>query len=75
MKSIHLRTINWSAQFGSVGGSYYDRVAEVYAPSETKEIDIGNELISKGWRKVETNNGIAVFEKEKHIVRVFRIWG
>lgn len=75
MKSVRVSAIKWSANFERVNGSYYDYAAEIYAPSEPKEVEICDELLSKGWRKIETNNGIIIFEKDRHILRIFRIWG
>lgn len=75
MKSITISAIKWSTDFERVNGNYYDYAAEIYSPSESKEKEINSELLSKGWRKIETNNGITVFEKERHVLRIFRVWG
>jgi hypothetical protein len=74
MKSSRFKSINWVAEFEPINGSYYDYVAEIYSPSEAKEKDICNELLKKGWRKIETGNGILVFEKDRHVIRIFPIW-
>lgn len=75
MKRITISALKWSAQFERANGSYYDYAAEIYAPSETKEREICRELVSKGWRNIETSNSILlVYEKERHIIRIFRIW-
>lgn len=75
MKSITISALKWTERFESVKGSYYDSVAEIYAPSEIKEKEICNELFSKGWRNIETTNTILLlFEKERHVIRIYRIW-
>ncbi|MCR6108656.1 hypothetical protein HXA34_20385 [Salipaludibacillus agaradhaerens] len=75
MKYITISALKWSEQFNRVNGSYYDYAAEIYAPSEAKEREIRNELFSKGWRAIETKNTILLlFEKERHIIRIFRLW-
>ncbi|MGX1266634.1 hypothetical protein RKD55_004578 [Rossellomorea marisflavi] len=75
MKSVMISAIKWAAKFEQADGSYYDYVADAYSPSETKEKEITSELLSKGWRKIDTNNGMTVFEKERHVLRISRIWG
>lgn len=74
MKSVYLNTIKWSASFEDVDGSYYDHVAELYSTSKYVEDGIRNDLINQGWREIKTNNGIKVFEKERHIVRIYRLY-
>ncbi|KMK75412.1 hypothetical protein [Alkalihalobacillus pseudalcaliphilus] len=74
MKYIYLKTINWSERFESVKGSYYDYVATIYASSKEKEKEIIEELTLKGFREIKTNNGILVFEKHRHVVRLWRFY-
>lgn len=74
MKKILISAIKWTAEFDSVKGSYYDKAAEIYSPSESKEKEIVNELVLKGWRKIETDNGILVFEKDRHVIRIYSVW-
>ncbi|GAB2553556.1 hypothetical protein [Gracilibacillus alcaliphilus] len=75
LKSIRLKSINWNEEFHESMGSYYDYVAEVYSPSEVKHKEMCKELINKGWVNVKTNIGITVYLKNRHIIRIFPIWG
>ncbi|WP_142301356.1 hypothetical protein [Shouchella clausii] len=74
MKSIYIKAINWAEKFEEVDGSYYDYVANVYATSKEKKKEIIDELLRKSWRKINTNNDIIVFEKDKHIIRLYRLY-
>lgn len=74
MKSIYIKAINWAEKFEEVDGSYYDYVASVYASSKEKKKEIMDELLRKGWEKIDTNTGIVVFEKDKHIIRLYRLY-
>lgn len=74
MKYVRIGIIEWVEKFKEVKGSYYDYVAEIYSTSKLKEDMIRGELKSKGWREIETNNDIAVFEKDRHVIRIFKLW-
>lgn len=75
LKHIRLACINYNEQFEDVNGSYYDYVATFASLSAAKEQAMKNELIRKGWREIPTTNGVIVFEQERHVVRILRIWG
>lgn len=74
MKYVYLKTFRWSEKFKEVKGSYYDYVAEILAFSKEREDSIRNDLLNQGFREIKTNNGILVFEKARHIVRIFCLY-
>jgi hypothetical protein len=74
MKFIMLRSINWCEEFEPANGDYYDYVAKFVALSEEKLNMMCNELRRRRWQEVKTNNGIVVFLKDKHVVRIYPMW-
>lgn len=76
LKSIRIGVINWCAQFEDVKGSYYDYAASIYSSDKESHANIIQELLSKGWSSIETSSDfISVLEKDRHIIRVSKIWG
>ena len=76
LKSIRISAINWCAQFEDAKGIYYDYVASIYSSDKESHANIIQELLSKGWDSIETSNDdISIFEKDRHIIRVSKIWG
>jgi hypothetical protein len=74
MKSIMLRSINRWEEFEPVNGDYYDYVAKFVALSEENLHRMCNELRRRRWQEVKTNNGIVVFLKDRHVVRIYPMW-
>ncbi|GEM_PF-5275685 len=75
LKSIRISTINWNVQFEEADGSYYDYVASLYSNDNESHLNIIRELLNKGWRSINTsNNDISILEKDRHIIRVLKLW-
>lgn len=74
LKSVYLRSIKWGEKFEGVNGSYYDYVAQVSAFSKEVEKNMRNDLLIQDFREIKTNNNVLVFEKERHVVRIYRIY-
>lgn len=75
LKSIRISAVNWNAQFDDAKGSYYDYVASLYSNNKESHTRIIQELINKGWRSIDTsNNDISILEKDRHIIRVSKLW-
>lgn len=75
LKCIYFKSIKRAEYFEDVNGSYYDYVAKAYSFSENKHKEMCEQLTKDDWKNVKTNNGITVFLKDRHIIRIFPIWG
>lgn len=74
MKSIYLKPIKWSEKFEERKGSYYDYVAEFTVFGEQKIKEVRDTLLNYyQFREIKTNNGVLVFEKDRHVVRIFPV--
>lgn len=71
---IRLKAIDYVYRWEEVKGSYYDYVITAYSPNRLQHAALRTELFNKGWREIKTNTGVEVFEQNRHIIRIDKIW-
>lgn len=75
LKTIRISTINWTAHFNAVNGSYYDYATSIYSNDNESHQRIIVELLGKGWRKITTSDpSLTIFEKDRHIIKLGEMW-